>query len=274
MTAVAGGTRSRHTAPGGSPRQAIVLPDPALLAEAVAARLLLRLIDGQSHSASVNIALTGGTVGIKSLAAVAASPLVDAVDWTTVQLWWGDERFLPAGDPERNEQQARDALLTALGDRLPAGNVHPMPGPSDGCADPAESAARYAATLAAHGATTLGEPFFDVVLLGMGPDAHVGSVFPGSDTTTHAGRWTAGVTDSPKPPTHRTTLTIEALCSTSALWVIAAGAEKSEAVRASWGGETGGAVPVTVAPAGTVHGRNETLWLLDVTAAAGLPAAR
>src|SRR5690606_28252647 len=112
-------------------RVALVHPDAEVLAEAVAARLLTRLVDLQSVQDEVHLVLTGGTVGIASLAAISRSPVRLAVDWSAVHLWWGDERFLPSGDPERNETQAREALLDGLEGLDPA-KVHPMPAPGEG----------------------------------------------------------------------------------------------------------------------------------------------
>ena len=110
-------------------RDVVVHPDARVLAESVAARLLTHLVDVQSHRSPVHVVLTGGTVGIASLAAVAANPVRDAVDWSGVHLWWGDERFLPDGDPDRNETQARDALHRRAGRRAARSRTStPMPG--------------------------------------------------------------------------------------------------------------------------------------------------
>ena len=121
-------------------RAVVVHPDAGVLAEAVAARLLTRVLDLQSLQRPVHLVLTGGTVGIRTLAAVGTSPVRDAVDWSGVHVWWGDERFLPDGDAERNETQARTALLDGLGDALPAGNVHAMAARSDAVPTPEAAA--------------------------------------------------------------------------------------------------------------------------------------
>lgn len=240
-------------------RDVLVHPDAQVLAESVAARLLTHLVDVQSHRSPVHVVLTGGTVGIAALAAVASSPVRDAVDWSGVHLWWGDERFVPEGDPDRNETQAREALLDALGDALPAHNVHPMPAPSPEVPTPEVSADLYAVALAA-----AGSPAFDVVLLGMGPDGHVASLFPGHEALTVTGRPTVGVHGSPKPPPERVSLTFDAIRSGRQVWVVAAGAEKAQAVASALAG-----APVTTTPAAGALGTERTLWLIDAAAAAG-----
>jgi 6-phosphogluconolactonase len=158
----------------------IVHRDPGLLAQAVAARLVTRIVDAQAAQGHASVVLTGGGMGSATLAAIASSPARDALDWRRLAVWWGDERFLPRGDPERNETQAREALLDHV-DLDPA-LVHPM-SPSDGPDgnDPEAAAERYADEL--RKAVEPGDhgnvPSFDVLLLGVGPDAHVASLFPG-----------------------------------------------------------------------------------------------
>lgn len=256
----------------GSPagvRLVVVHPDKEVLAQATAARLLTRVLDVQSVRSPVHIVLTGGSVGIATLAAVAASPLVPAVDWSGVHLWWGDERFLPDGDPDRNETQARAAVLDHLVAEhgLPEANVHPMPGPTS-VATPEEGAAVYATLLGEQagmrpGEGTVAVPAFDVLLLGMGPDGHVASLFPGHDGLTAPGP-TTGVHGSPKPPPERVSLTFDAIRSAREVWIVAAGAEKAEQVAAALAGE-----PVTAVPAAGAVGQARTLWLLDAEAAGG-----
>ncbi|KMM46787.1 6-phosphogluconolactonase [Cellulomonas sp. A375-1] len=248
-------------------RDVVVHPDATLLAEATAARLLVTLVDLQSHRAPLHVVLTGGTVGITTLAAVAASPVRDAVDWSQVHLWWGDERFLPDGDPDRNETQARDALLTALGDALPADNVHPVPALDADVPTPEDAAAAYADVLARHADDVDQVPRFDVLLLGMGPDGHVASLFPEHEALQAAGVATVAVHGSPKPPPLRVSLTFDAIHAAREVWVVAAGAEKAAAVASALA-----AAPVATTPAAGAIGTERTLWLLDAAASGDLPA--
>jgi 6-phosphogluconolactonase len=254
----------------GAPRTVLVHPDATVLAEATAARLITRLVDLQSAAAPVHVVLTGGTVGIRTLAAVAASPARAAVDWSGVHLWWGDERFLPDGDPDRNETQAREALLDALGDALPAANVHPMR-PLDeaaGIATPEDSAAAYAAELAVFAPEGSDVPAFDVLMLGMGPDGHVASLFPGHEGVGVTGVPTVGVHGSPTPPPLRVSLTFEAIRAAREVWVVAAGAEKAGPVASALSD-----APVDVTPAAGARGTEATLWLVDAAAVAEVGAA-
>lgn len=251
-----------------SPSTVVVHPDADTLAAATAARLLLHLIDAQSTHRPLHVALTGGGLGTQVLAQVAASPLRDAVDWTGVHLWWGDERFLPAGDPERNETQARAALIDAL--PIPAGNVHPVPAADADHPTPEDAAEAYATTLAEYAPPTEPShdarppvPAFDLVLLGVGPDGHIASLFPGQDTLAVTDRAVVGVHDSPKPPPDRVSLTYPALEAAAEIWLVVAGADKSDAVGRALAGDD-----IRRTPASGAKGRTRTLWLLDASVAA------
>jgi 6-phosphogluconolactonase len=243
----------------------IVHAEPKVLAQSVAARLIVKLTDAQAGRGSAAVVLTGGRIAKDAYMAVRDSPARDAVDWSRVDLWWGDERFVPSDDPERNERQARETLLDAL--PLDPARVHPM-APSDGPDgdDPEAAAARYAAELARAakpGTATL--PHFDVVLLGVGEDGHVASVFP-EHPVAYEAREVAAVRGSPKPPPVRLTLTLPAINTAEEVWLIAAGPEKANAV----GMALAGAGPVQI-PAAGVHGVDNTLWLLDRAAAHEVP---
>jgi 6-phosphogluconolactonase len=240
-------------------RAVVVHPDADSLAQATAARLLLHLLDTQSVRRPAHVGLTGGGVGTATLGAIAASPLRDAVDWTGVHLWWSDERFLPTGDPERNETGARSALLDAL--PLPDDHVHAVPGP-DTVATAEQAAARYADELAAHAAPGATAPAFDVVLLGMGPDGHVASLFPHAPALEVTDLPVVAVHDSPKPPPDRVSFTFPTLAQAAEVWVVAAGEPKAGAVRRALGGDDWHATP-----SAAVSGRVRTLWLLDLAAA-------
>lgn len=211
--------------------------------------------------------LTGGGIGTKILAELAAAPARDAVDWRRVDVWWGDERFLPAGHPERNETGARSALLDHV-DVLP-GHVHPMAGPDgpDG-PDPEAAAERYARELraAAEPQDRAGVPRFDVLMLGIGPDAHVASLFPGLPALYEERRTVVAVRGAPKPPPVRLSLTLPAIQAATDVWVLASGEEKAGAVRLALSGA--GSVQV---PAAGARGSGQTLFLLDRAAAAQVP---
>jgi 6-phosphogluconolactonase len=242
-----------------------VHPSPDVLANATAARLVTRLVDAQASRGTASVVLTGGRIGIQVLRAVRDNPARDAVDWRKLDVWWGDERFVPADDPERNDRQAREALLDHV--PLDPARVHPMPSSDSGLA-PEEAAGRYAEELAAaarqenHGPT----PQFDVLMLGVGPEGHVASLFPEMPGV-YEERPVTAVRGCPKPPPTRISLTFPTLNRARELWLIAAGEEKAPAVALALTG-----AGRTQVPAAGVGGSAATLWLLDRAAAAKLPA--
>jgi 6-phosphogluconolactonase len=235
-----------------------------LLASAAAARCVTRLADAIAAEGHAHLVLTGGGIGTKVLAAIAAAPARDAVDWRSVDFWWGDERFEAAGDPERNETGARAALLNALG--VDQAQVHAVPGPDglDGD-DPDAAAARYAAELAAAAAPGAEVPAFDVLMLGIGPEGHVASIFPESPAA-HATGSVVAVRNSPKPPPTRISLTFDAIQAAREVWILASGAEKADAVA-----EAASGVSQDKLPAAGARGRDRTLFLIDEAAAGQLP---
>ena len=237
-----------------------------LLASSAAARCVTRLADAITARGHAHLVLTGGGIGTKVLAAIAAAPARDAVDWSRVEFWWGDERFEPAGDPQRNETGARAALLDPLG--VQEAMVHRVPGPDgpDGD-DPDAAAAWYAKELAASAGPDGAVPAFDVLMLGIGPEGHVASIFPDSPAA-HATGSVVAVRNCPKPPPTRVSLTFSAIQAAREVWVLASGAEKAEAVARAVSG-----VSEVELPAAGARGRDRTLFLLDEAAASQLPAA-
>jgi 6-phosphogluconolactonase len=243
-------------------RRVLVHPDLPSLVGAVAARFLTKLVDLLEQRDEVHIALTGGTAGTDVLRGMAGSPMRDSIDWTRVHFWWGDERFVPKQDPDRNEKQARDALLTQL--PTPEDHIHPFPA-SDEIADLDAAAAAYAEELARHANGEAAVPRFDITFLGVGPDGHVASLFPGFPN--HEGPGTViGVRDSPKPPPNRLSLTFPALNESTRIWLVLAGAEKASAL----GLALAGASPSEVPSAG-VQGRKRTVYFVDQAAASQVP---
>ena len=208
------------------------------------------------------IVLTGGGTGIALLRHVADYG-VD-IDWSAVHLFWGDDRYVAHDDDDRNDKQVRDALLERI--VIPAGNVHAMPAADGDFGADIDAAAlayeRVLADVADDGEPT---PAFDVHLLGMGGEGHINSLFPDTAAVREQSRLVIAVTDSPKPPPQRITLTLPAIRRSREVWLVVGGSAKAEAVAAA----IGGADPVDVPAAGAV-GREKTVWLLDAEAASAL----
>jgi 6-phosphogluconolactonase len=256
----------------GSPPEVLVRPDAESLAGTVADELVARLAAAQAAHGSASVVLTGGGMGIAVLERVAAlhRGAGTGVDWSAVDVWWGDERFVPADDDGRNEKGARRALLDVVG--APEERIHAMP-PSDGAfAEPEDAAAWYAGELAAAAAPGRDLPRFDVLLLGIGAEGHTASIFPGSPAV-HDERPVFAVRDCPKPPPTRVSLGFSAINAADEVWLVVAGAEKAPAVARA----LHGADPAEL-PAAGVRGVRGTRWLIDADAAravsgSGFPAS-
>lgn len=232
-----------------------VLPSPDALATAVATALLERLASAQAAGEEPQVGLTGGTVADlvhRELARLA--PAYD-VDFGRVVFWWGDERFVAGDSPDRNAGQARAAFLDPVG----ATQVHEI-GSADDFATAESAAAVYQDALRARGTGA-----FTVLMLGMGPDGHVASLFPGHKALWVDDRLAVAVHDSPKPPPDRVTLTFPALNRSEAVWLLVTGEAKAPAVA-----DALGHAPSAEIPAAGVRGTSETVWWLDETAASEL----
>jgi 6-phosphogluconolactonase len=243
-------------------RRVLVHPDGEALIAAVAARFMTKVVDLFDEFDEVNVVLTGGTAGADVQRSIATSGMRDTIDWSRVHFWWGDERFVPKNDPERNELQAREALLGPL--NIPESNIHPFPA-SDEIEDMDRAAAAYAEVLQQLAPEGAALPRFDITFLGVGPDGHIASLFPERDNT-GVGKTVIAVRNSPKPPPNRLSLTLSAINTSQRVWMVLSGAEKASAL----GLALAGASPEEVPVAG-VQGRKRTVFFVDSAAAAKVP---
>lgn len=237
--------------------EVLVHEDSETLAADVVSRLLDRLEEAQSRGEVPHLGLTGGTIADAVHRELARRAVDSSVDWARVVFWWGDERFVASGSPDRNAGQAADALL----DHLPVdpAHVHPV-GSRDEFVTAEEAAAAYGDDLRTHGSGA-----FEVLMLGLGPDGHVASLFPGHAALDVNDTVAVAVHDSPKPPPDRVSLTFGALNRSRAVWFLVSGAEKASALAAALAGGD-----VHEIPARGVVGQVETLWLVDEAAASAL----
>lgn len=236
-------------------RKVLRFATPELLVQSCAQRLLDELVALQARQDTVNLCLTGGRIANNLYAAFGELVHGSSFDPARVQLWWGDERFVPLTHPDRNSQQAL-AILAKTVPISPA-NTHLMPA-VDGKADATEAAFAYA--------EDLGDVTFDICLLGVGPDGHVASIFPDHPSFEATGK-VIGVTNAPKPPSERISLTLSTLNQSRSIWIIAAGEEKADAITRGLDGDPG-------LPISHVHAREGTLWWLDEAVATALPQYR
>ncbi|GAA1463952.1 6-phosphogluconolactonase [Williamsia maris] len=241
--------------------EVVVAADPAELVAQAGRRLVDVVVAAQGDRGSASIVLTGGSNGIAILEWLRENS--QGVDWRAVDVYFGDDRFVPRDDDERNHGQAARALLDHV-DVDPA-RVFVME-PSDGRFgdDIDAAAADYARILREHG-DGADSPVFDVHLLGMGGEGHINSLFPHTDARAEQSAAVVAVTDSPKPPPRRITLTLPAVNRAAQVWFLVAGEDKADAVSA---GVTGGD-PVEWPCAGA-HGSAATVWFVDRGAAGAL----
>jgi 6-phosphogluconolactonase len=233
-----------------------VLPGAGDVARMVAEQLVVRLAAIQSDGRVPSVVLTGGTVANEIYREVAALPS-DVVDWMRIDFWWGDERYVPADSTDRNDRAAELDLLDVVG--VDPARVHAMPAADEVHPDLEAAAAAYAEELRRHQ-----DGDFDLVLLGLGPDGHVASLFPGFPQLEVTDELAVAVTDSPKPPPERISLTFPALIRTREVWFLVTGDGKADAVRRALADE--GSVQET--PARGVTCENSTWWLDEAAASA------
>lgn len=223
-----------------------VCNDPLTLARKAASDLDQTIASLQAEGSPVRLALTGGTIANRVYEHCGGP----AADWTAVEYYWGDERFVRTDSEDRNERQAREALLDRV--TVPVNSVHPMPSTDEGLSLE-EAAAHYGSII---------PEVFDIVLLGLGPDGHIASLFPGFEQVQNTAESCVPVPDSPKPPPERLSLTLPALNRANQIWFLVSGREKAEAVAAARGDTL-----TRHTPAQGARGRQATHWYLDTGAA-------
>jgi len=233
-------------------RKVITAADPAALAQIAADRILARI---SSNNDRVAIGLTGGSSPKRLYQLLATEAYRDRIPWERVHWFIGDERFVPTGDDRNNMKMARDAFLDRC---APASNIHPIPTDTN----PDECASRYAHELKSfYGADRLdpGRPLFDLVLMGVGPDGHTASIFPGYPAQAETERWVVGVPQAHVEPfVPRVTLTLPVLASCREMLFEVAGSDKRAILARVFDGEN--------LPANLARSIGETIWLVDQAA--------
>ena len=220
------------------------------VARAAAEAFFVKMDEVLATKPEATVAITGGSVGIATLAEIAASPRAAEFDFNRVNFWWGDERFVASDHADRNAVQARNALFSKI--NIDESKLHEFPSSDNGLELDA-AAAQFAEYVAVQ------NPHFDLVFLGMGPDGHINSLFPGKPAPA-AGALVIAEHDSPKPPPQRLSFTYEAMNNADEIWFTVAGGDKAEAVSVAFGDEP------TSLPVGRVHGKLKTVWFVDQTA--------
>ena len=224
------------------------------LTEGVAERLMARLVELQGQTdGPVHLCLTGGRIANRIYESFAELVEGSGLDPARIELWWGDENFVPTEDPQRNAGHTLAILARTL--QPSSANIHAMAA-ADGTTDNASSALTYA--------KELGDTVFDICLLGMGEDGHVAAIFPDHPSFAVTGHTVIGVSDSPKPPSSRISLTVPALNRSREIWYLLSGENKADAVARAYAGDP-------TLPGGVVRGTERTLWFVDRAAGSELP---
>ena len=231
----------------------IAVSDPAALAQAAAERVLARIAANRDRAA---VCLTGGSSPKQLYQLLATDRYRSRIPWDRVHWFIGDERLVVPNDPLNNMSMARHLFLDRF---APAANIHPIPTDT---ADPGEAALRYENELQSfYGADVLdpSRPLFDVVLMGVGPDGHTASLFPGYPAIEETERWVIGVPKAHVEPfVPRVTLTLPALGSCREMLFEVSGPDKRAILTRVLKSEN--------LPANRAHSIGETVWLVDKAA--------
>ena len=224
------------------------------LAREAASRLVQTAAQAIAARRRFAMALSGGSTPRRLYQLLTQPPYRQSIDWTRVHLFFADERFVPHDDEDSTVRLVRETLLAGVD--VPPGNFHAMPTEGD---TPEGCASRYETTLRDYfGGDT---PDFDLILLGMGPDGHTASLFPGHPEP--AGL-VASIHDSPKPPPVRLTLTYAAIRAAHAVWFLVTGADKAATLERVFNSDSGDPQAL---PAARIQARDgRSVWLVDSAA--------
>jgi 6-phosphogluconolactonase len=238
-----------------------VLPDTAALADEAARRFVAQAQAAARGGRKFSVALSGGSTPRALYERLARPPFSEQVDWDNTHVFWGDERFVPPDDAESCFRMAREALLAQV--PLPAANIYPVPTVGGTIEDAARA---YAETLEAIvGGDT---PRFELILLGMGPDGHTASIFPGHpEAVAPSGELVIPVRESPKPPPERVSFTYRAINAAASVMFLVAGADKAATLREVLRGPLDRA---RLPAQGVRPERGQLVWLVDAVAAGEL----
>ena len=236
-------------------RELVVTLSPDDLAREAAGRLIELIADAIRQRGRASIALSGGSTPKRLYQLLTQPPYSVAIDWSKVHLFFADERFVPHDDADSTVRLVRETLLAGV--KVPEDHFHTMPTTG---ATPEACAAQYEETLRQHFGSE--DTAFDLTFLGMGPDGHTASLFPGFPV---AEGLVAPVYDSPKPPPVRLTLTYGSLRKSRAIWFLVTGADKAEPLEAAFASDPQDA---SALPAARIFDREgHSLWLTDPDAA-------
>jgi 6-phosphogluconolactonase len=236
----------------------VVLPDGAAVAEEAARRFVALAQAAIENNGRFSLALSGGSTPRALYERLAQPPHRDQVDWEHIHVYWGDERYVPPDDPESCFRMAREALLAHV--PIPAANIYPMPTVGG---TPEGAAGAYAETLVATFGAEL--PRFDLILLGMGPDGHTASLFPGHpEAVAPSDELVIAVHDSPKPPPTRISFTFKLIDAAANVLFLITGADKSATLRDVLHGPHD---PAKLPAQGVRPAQGALVWLVDAAAA-------
>ena len=240
-----------------APSRIHVVEDEAALARAAADRIVHRLAHAPRDRERLAVCLTGGSTPRHLYALLATAPYRERLPWPRIHWFFTDERFVPYDDERNNARMAIDAMLDRA--PVPRENVHRM---RTDVADPHESAKLYDAQLRAfHGGARLDKPppLFDVVLMGLGPDGHTASLYPGHASVDETKRWALGIDMAGyEPYVPRVTLTFPALASAREMLFLVSGEDKRDAIARVLQNED--------LPSARAYSEGELLWLITRSA--------